>query len=76
VEGYSASESAVNLGDAGIIVSGGRGVSNNPSLQPPVGMDEKQAELWRAQQGFALVTELAGLGYSVRAAMRRPGRGR
>jgi electron transfer flavoprotein alpha subunit len=59
VEGYSASESAVNLGDAGVIVSGGRGVSNNPSLQPPAGMDEKQAELWRAQQGFALVTELA-----------------
>jgi electron transfer flavoprotein alpha subunit len=59
VEGYSASESSVNLGDAGVIVSGGRGVSNNPSLQPPAGMDEKQAELWRAQQGFALVTELA-----------------
>jgi electron transfer flavoprotein alpha subunit len=59
VEGYSASESAVNLGDAGVIVSGGRGVANNPSLQPPAGMDEKQAELWRAQQGFALVTELA-----------------
>jgi electron transfer flavoprotein alpha subunit len=59
VEGYSASESAVNLGDAGVIVSGGRGVSNNPSLQPPAGMDEKQAELWRAQQGFALVTKLA-----------------
>jgi electron transfer flavoprotein alpha subunit len=57
--GYSASESAVNLGDAGVIVSGGRGVSNNPSLQPPVGLDEKQAELWRAQQGFALITELA-----------------
>src|SRR6185369_5347198 len=61
VEGYSASESAVNLGDAGIIVSGGRGVSNNPSLQAPAGMDEKQVELWRAQQGFALVTELAKL---------------
>jgi electron transfer flavoprotein alpha subunit len=61
VEGYSASESAVNLGDAGVIVSGGRGVSNNPSLQPPAGMDEKQAELWRAQQGFALVTELANV---------------
>ena len=59
VEGYSASESAVKLGDAGVIVSGGRGVSNNPSLQPPAGMDDKQAELWRAQQGFALVTELA-----------------
>ena len=61
VEGYSASESAVNLGDAGVIVSGGRGVSNNPSLQPPAGMDDKQAELWRAQQGFALVTELANV---------------
>jgi electron transfer flavoprotein alpha subunit len=61
VEGYSASESAVNLGDAGIIVSGGRGVSNNPALTPPAGMDEKQAEIWRAQQGFALVTDLAKL---------------
>lgn len=61
VEGYSASESAVNLGDAGIIVSGGRGVSNNSSLTPPAGLDEKQAEIWRAQQGFALVTELAKL---------------
>lgn len=61
VAGYSASESAVNLGDAGVIVSGGRGASNNPSLQPPAGMDEKQAELWRAQQGFALITELANV---------------
>jgi electron transfer flavoprotein alpha subunit len=61
VAGYSASESAVNLGDAGVIVSGGRGVSNNPSLQPPVGLDEKQAELWRAQQGFALITDLANV---------------
>ncbi|MCC6261359.1 MAG: electron transfer flavoprotein subunit alpha/FixB family protein [Anaerolineales bacterium] len=59
VEGYSASENAVNLSDAGIIVSGGRGVSNNPALTPPAGLDEKGAELWRAQQGFALVTELA-----------------
>ncbi len=59
VEGYSASESAVNLGDAPVIVSGGRGVSNNPSLQPPAGMDEKQAEVWRAQQGFAVIGELA-----------------
>ena len=61
VAGYSASESAVNLGDAGVIVSGGRGVSNNPSLQPPAGLDEKQAELWRAQQGFALITDLANV---------------
>jgi electron transfer flavoprotein alpha subunit len=61
VTGYSASESAVNLGDAGVIVSGGRGVSNNPALQPPAGLDEKQVELWRAQQGFALITELANV---------------
>ena len=61
VAGYSASESAVNLGDAGVIVSGGRGVSNNPALQPPAGLDEKQAELWRAQQGFALITDLANV---------------
>jgi electron transfer flavoprotein alpha subunit len=61
VQGYSASESAVNLGDAAVIVSGGRGVSNNPTLTPPAGMDEKQAEIWRAQQGFALITDLASL---------------
>jgi electron transfer flavoprotein alpha subunit len=61
VQGYSASESAVNIGDAAVIVSGGRGVSNNPSLTPPAGMDEKQAEVWRAQQGFALITDLAVL---------------
>ncbi len=61
VLGYSAAESAVNLGDAAVIVSGGRGVSNNPSLTPPAGMDEKQAEIWRAQQGFALITNLASL---------------
>ena len=61
VEGYSASESAVNLGDAGVIVSGGRGVSNNPSLVPPAGLNDKQAEIWRAQQGFALIGELANV---------------
>ena len=51
----------MNLGDAGVIVSGGRGVSNNPSLQPPAGMDERQAEIWRAHQGFALITDLANV---------------
>jgi electron transfer flavoprotein alpha subunit len=53
VEGYSATESAVNLGDASVIVSGGRGVSNNPSL----GLDEKAT----AQKGFDLIGELAGV---------------
>jgi electron transfer flavoprotein alpha subunit len=51
VEGYSVTEAAVNLGDASVIVSGGRGVSNNPSL----GLDEKAT----AQKGFDLIGELA-----------------
>jgi electron transfer flavoprotein alpha subunit len=68
VDGYSVAEVGVSLSDAGIIVSGGRGVSNNPSLQPPAGLDEKQAEIWRAQQGFALIGELAStLGAAVGA---------
>jgi len=61
VEGYSVAEVGVSLNDAGIIVSGGRGVSNNPSLQPPAGLDGKQAEIWKAQQGFKLVGELASV---------------
>lgn len=56
---YAESGGGVSLTDAGVIVSGGRGLSNNPSLTPPAGMDDKQAEVWRAQQGFELVTELA-----------------
>jgi len=68
VEGYSTSESGVSLIDANVIVSGGRGVSNNPSLIPPPGLDEKQAEIWRAQQGFTLVKNLAStLGAAVGA---------
>ncbi len=68
VEGYTTSESGVSLADANVIVSGGRGVSNNPALTPPAGLDEKAAEIWRAQQGFALVSELAAaLGAAVGA---------
>ena len=61
IEGYSQSEAAVNLGDAPVIVSGGRGVSNNPSLTPPDGLSEQEAEIWRAHQGFALIGELANV---------------
>jgi len=53
VEGYSATEAAVNIGDAAVVVSGGRGVSNNPAL----GLDEKAT----AQKGFELIGELASL---------------
>ena len=59
VEGYSAGERGVSLTDASVIVSGGRGTSNNPALTPPDGMDEKEAEIWKAQEGFKLVGELA-----------------
>ncbi len=51
----------VSLSDAAVIVSGGRGVSNNPSLTPPGGMSEADAEIWRAQQGFKLIGELASV---------------
>jgi electron transfer flavoprotein alpha subunit len=59
VESYDQAQGGVSLTDAGVIVSGGRGMANNPALTPPGGMDEKQAEIWRAQQGFKQVEELA-----------------
>jgi electron transfer flavoprotein alpha subunit len=59
VLGYSQAEAGVSLNDAAVIVSGGRGVANNPKLQPPSGMDEKAAEVWKAQQGFKLLGDLA-----------------
>ncbi len=58
---YSTAEDGVSLTDAAVIVSGGRGVSNNPNLTAPDDLDEKQAEIWRAQQGFMLVGELAAV---------------
>jgi electron transfer flavoprotein alpha subunit len=59
IEGYTPSEGGVSLTDAGVIVSGGRGTSNNPDLIPPEGMSDEEAEIWRAQQGFKLIGELA-----------------
>ena len=59
VEGYSTAGGGVSLTDANVIVSGGRGLAENPSAQPPAGMDGKQAENWRAQQGFVMLKEMA-----------------
>jgi len=60
VTGYKESETGVSLADAAIIVSGGRGVSSNSKITPPDEItDEKEQEIWRAQQGFALVRQLA-----------------
>lgn len=69
VLGYRPAEGGVSLTDAAIIVSGGRGVSNNPKISPPAVITEpKQQEIWRAQQGLALVRELASaLGAAVGA---------
>ena len=68
VIGYTESTRGVSLNDAGVIVSGGRGVSNNPSLTPPADMDESETEIWRAQQGFELIGDLAeALGAAVGA---------
>jgi electron transfer flavoprotein alpha subunit len=61
VAGYDVAEQALSVSDASVVVSGGRGVSNNPALSAPAGMDEKQAEIWRAHQGFKLVGELAAV---------------
>jgi electron transfer flavoprotein alpha subunit len=58
---HAAAKGGVSLGDAAVIVSGGRGVANNPGLTPPPGLDEKQAEIWRAQQGFKQLGELAAV---------------
>ncbi|MDR3575276.1 MAG: electron transfer flavoprotein subunit alpha/FixB family protein [Anaerolineaceae bacterium] len=54
------SSTDINLSDANVIVSGGRGLANNPA-QPSSDLGEKEAEIWRAQQGFKLISELAGL---------------
>jgi electron transfer flavoprotein alpha subunit len=61
VTGYGESEGGVSLTDAGVIVSGGRGVSNNPKLEPPAGLDEGEQEKWRAHEGFKLVGALANV---------------
>lgn len=53
VEGYTAGESGVSLADAGVIVAGGRGVTNNPAF----GGDEAAA----AKRGFELIGELAAV---------------
>jgi electron transfer flavoprotein alpha subunit len=50
VEGFQEEVGTVNLADAAIIVSGGRGLANNPN-DPPGGTDEDPA-VWKARDGF------------------------
>ncbi len=49
IEGFEEEVGKVNLGDAAIIVSGGRGMANNPK-EAPAGVSD--ATIWKAQDGF------------------------
>ena len=48
--GFSAEQGTVSLADAAIVVSGGRGMANNPA-QPPADYDG-DANIWKAQDGY------------------------
>jgi electron transfer flavoprotein alpha subunit len=52
IEGTEQEVGKVNLGDAAIIVSGGRGMANNPKSAPS---DAGDATVWKAKDGFANV---------------------
>ncbi|RMG75287.1 MAG: electron transfer flavoprotein subunit alpha/FixB family protein [Chloroflexi bacterium] len=54
VEAFEASTGTVNLTDAAIIVSGGRGMANNPK-DPPDGVADPA--VWKAQDGYANVLQ-------------------
>ncbi len=57
IESFEAESGTVNLTDAAIIVSAGRGISNNPK-EPPAGTDKP--DVWKAQDGFANVIKPLG----------------
>lgn len=52
VESFESEVGSVNLGDAAIIVSAGRGIANNPK-DAPTGTDK--ADVWKAKDGFETV---------------------
>ncbi len=55
IESFEEAAGTVNLSDAGVIVSGGRGMANNPA-NPPAG-HSGDASVWKAQDGFANVLQ-------------------
>lgn len=59
IEGMEQEIGKVNLGDAAIIVSGGRGMANNPKAAPA---DAGDATIWKAKDGFeTMLTPLAAV---------------
>lgn len=61
VTAIKAKETGVSLADAAVIVSGGRGVANHPSADPPGDLSEEEAEVWKAQKGFEMLSALAAV---------------
>ncbi len=55
VEAFEEETGTVNLTDAAIIVSGGRGMANNPKDPPPG--TEGDPTVWKAKDGFANVIQ-------------------
>ncbi len=56
VESFEEETGTVNLTDAAIIVSGGRGMANNPKA-PPTDVTGDAAVVWKAKDGFANVLQ-------------------
>jgi electron transfer flavoprotein alpha subunit len=56
IESFEEETGTVNLTDAAIIVSGGRGMANNPKAAP-AGVDGDAAAVWKAKDGFANVIQ-------------------
>jgi electron transfer flavoprotein alpha subunit len=54
IESFEKAAGQVSLSDAAIIVSGGRGMANNPKDAPG---DAEDATIWKAKDGFANVIE-------------------
>ena len=50
-ESFASELGRVNLADAAIVVSGGRGMANNPK-SPPDGISGDEANIWKAKNGY------------------------
>jgi electron transfer flavoprotein alpha subunit len=55
IESFESEVGTVNLTEAAIIVSAGRGIANNPK-DPPSGTDEDPA-IWKAKDGYATLIQ-------------------
>lgn len=56
IESFDAQVGTVNLSDAAIIVSGGRGMANNPK-SAPADLSGDEATIWKAKDGYETVLQ-------------------